>query len=44
MTKAHQRANSSLDELQIAYNRSVRSIKDERLKEIVNGLRKAVHV
>jgi ATP synthase F1 gamma subunit len=44
MTKAHQRANSSYDELQIAYNRSIRAIKDERLKEIVNGLRKAVHI
>jgi ATP synthase F1 gamma subunit len=44
MTKAHQRANGSVDELQIAYNRSIRSIKDDRLKEIVNGLRKAVHV
>jgi ATP synthase F1 gamma subunit len=44
MTKAHQRANSSADELRIDYNRSIRSIKDERLKEIVNGLRKAVHV
>lgn len=44
MTKAHQRANDSAEELRIDYNRSIRSIKDERLKEIVNGLRKAVHV
>jgi ATP synthase F1 gamma subunit len=44
MTKAHQRANNSADELRIDYNRSIRAIKDERLKEIVNGLRKAVHV
>lgn len=43
MSAAHNRANDSVDELKLAFSRAKRAIKDERLKEIVNGLRKAVH-
>ena len=42
MTKAHERGSDELDTLKMAYSRSARAIKDERLKEIINGLRKAV--
>lgn len=42
MTAAHERAEESLSDFKLAYNRSRRAIKDERLKEIINGLRKAV--
>ena len=41
MTAAHERADDSLSEFKLMYNRSKRAIKDERLKEIVNGMRKA---
>ena len=41
MTQAHERADESLDELRLLHNRAIRSVKDERLKEIVNGMRKA---
>lgn len=41
MTAAHKTADDSLAEFKMAYNRSKRAIKDERLKEIVNGMRKA---
>jgi len=44
MSAAHTKANDTVDELKLAFNRSSRAIKDERLKEIVNGLRKATHV
>ena len=44
MSAAHNRANDSVGELKLMYNRSRRAIKDERLKEIINGLRKAAHV
>jgi F-type H+-transporting ATPase subunit gamma len=44
MTKSHERAGSELDDLKSSFSRSKRAIKDERLKEIINGLRKAVHV
>lgn len=40
MTMAHQRADQSKRDLHIAYNRARRSIKDERLKETVNVLKK----
>lgn len=43
MSAAHRRANDTVDELKLSYSRAKRAIKDERLKEIVNGLRKAVH-
>lgn len=40
MSKSHQDAEDSFNEVSIAYNRSYRADKDERLKEIINGLRK----
>ena len=42
MSASHNRASESVGELKMQYNRSKRAIKDERLKEIINGLRKAV--
>jgi ATP synthase F1 gamma subunit len=41
MTASHQRADESRQELHMDYNRSRRGIKDERLKEIINGMKKA---
>ena len=41
MSASHQRSQKSKDELHLMFNRSKRMIKDERLKEIVNGLKKA---
>jgi ATP synthase F1 gamma subunit len=41
MSASHTRAEESKGELKLAYNRAKRAIKDERLKEIVNGMRKA---
>ena len=41
MSASHTAADESLDKLTLKYNRTKRSIKDERLKEIINGLRKA---
>jgi F-type H+-transporting ATPase subunit gamma len=41
MSASNQRAEESKTELHLLYNRSRRAVKDERLKEIVNGLRKA---
>lgn len=41
MSTAHNRADELFGDLTLSYNRSVRSVKDERLKEIMNGLRKA---
>lgn len=41
MSAANDRANESADELRLTYNRTKRRIKDERLKELINGLRKA---
>ena len=40
MTVSHQRADKSKNELQLDYNRARRGIKDERLKEIINGMKK----
>jgi len=40
MRAAHSRADDMKSEVHIAYNRAKRSVKDERLKEIVNGLKK----
>ncbi|MBA2279189.1 F0F1 ATP synthase subunit gamma [Candidatus Saccharibacteria bacterium] len=40
MTAAHERADDSLAEFRMMYNRSKRAIKDARLKEIVIGMRK----
>jgi F0F1-type ATP synthase gamma subunit len=41
MSASHQRSQEGKDELHLMYNRSKRMIKDERLKEIVNGLKKS---
>jgi F-type H+-transporting ATPase subunit gamma len=41
MSAAHERADDSLDELALLYNRSRRTLRDNRLKEILVGLRKA---
>lgn len=41
MSSAHKKADESVEDLRWVYNRAKRDIKDERLKEIINGLRKA---
>jgi ATP synthase F1 gamma subunit len=41
MTASHQRADETKSELHMEYNRSRRAVKDERLKEIINGLKHA---
>lgn len=41
MSASHQMADDQLSEVNLKFNRAKRAIKDERLKEIVNGLRKA---
>jgi len=41
MTMAHSKADESLDELTTSFYRAKRAQKDERLKELINGLRKA---
>lgn len=41
MSSAHNKANESLGSLILTYNQARRHIKDERLKEVINGLRKA---
>lgn len=39
MSSAHSRADDLSDELELSFHHAVRAVKDERLKEIVNGLR-----
>ncbi len=41
MSASHQRADDMKQELHLAYNKAKRGVKDERLKEIINGLKKA---
>lgn len=41
MTASHQRADETRIELHLEYNRARRGIKDERLKEIINGIKKS---
>jgi F-type H+-transporting ATPase subunit gamma len=41
MSASHQRANETKGDLHLEYNRARRGVKDERLKEIINGLKKA---
>lgn len=41
MSASHQRADEMKQELHLSYNKARRSVKDERLKEIINGLKKA---
>ena len=40
MSASHQRADETKTELRLAYNRARRAVKDERLKEIINGMKK----
>jgi F-type H+-transporting ATPase subunit gamma len=40
MSASHQRASETKGELRLSYNRARRGVKDERLKEIINGLKK----
>jgi F-type H+-transporting ATPase subunit gamma len=40
MTSSHKRADESRSELRMEYNRARRNIRDERLKEIINGMKK----
>jgi ATP synthase F1 gamma subunit len=41
MTASHERADQDKSSLHIEYSRSHRALKDERLKEIVNGIKKS---
>lgn len=41
MSASRQRATEMKGELHLSYNRATRMVKDERLKEIVNGLKKS---
>lgn len=41
MSASHQRADESKADLHLEFNRSRRAVKDERLKEIINGIKKA---
>ncbi len=41
MSASHQRADETKGELHMEYNRARRGVKDERLKEIINGIKKA---
>ena len=41
MSASHTRAQDSKDDLRLELNRAKRAIKDQRLKEIINGMRKA---
>ncbi len=41
MSVSHDRADEAKSDLHLAYNRAHRAIKDERLKEIINGMKKA---
>lgn len=43
MTISHDRASDTLSDLTLTQNRAKRAIKDERLKEVINGMRKALH-
>ena len=40
MSLAHSKSSSSISDLKLDYNRSVRAIKDERLKEMINSIKK----
>ena len=40
MSASHQRADESKTDLHLEFNRARRGVKDERLKEIINGLKK----
>lgn len=40
MSSSHQRADEEKADLHLSYNRARRAVKDERLKEIINGIKK----
>jgi F0F1-type ATP synthase gamma subunit len=40
MSASNDRANETYGEFKLDYNRARRGLKDERLKEIINGMRK----
>jgi F0F1-type ATP synthase gamma subunit len=41
MSASHTRADEAKTDLHLDYNRAKRAIKDERLKEIINGMKKS---
>lgn len=41
MSAAHTKADETVEDLKLIYSRTNRHIKDERLKEIINGMKKA---
>jgi F0F1-type ATP synthase gamma subunit len=41
MTAANDKAKENSDDVHLQYNRAKRSLADERLKEIINGMKKA---
>ena len=41
MSASHQRAEETRGELHLSFNRARRGVKDERLKEIINGMKKS---
>lgn len=41
MSASHQRADESRSDLHLAFNRARRGVKDERLKESINGMKKS---
>lgn len=41
MSRAHRRSNDSLHDAHLMFNRAKRTQSDERLKEVINGLKKA---
>ncbi len=41
MSASHQRADEAKNDLHLMFNRAKRSMKDERLKEIINGMKKS---
>jgi len=41
MTAAHERSEETRGDVRMEFNRTKRSIKDQRLKEIINGMRKS---
>ena len=43
MSASHQAADDQLGDTRLRYNRAKRAIKDERLKEIINGMKRAKH-
>lgn len=44
MSASHQAADDQFSEAKMRYNRGKRAVKDERLKEVINGIKKASNV